>query len=594
MREFATPMTVSLPTTGSLADDVVANAAEAPEAIAFSRRTEEGWSDVTAAEFLVQVTAVAKGLVSAGVEPGDRVALMCRTRYEWTLLDYAIWTAGAVTVPVYETSSVEQIAWIVEDSGIEVLVAETARHAERVGTACADRRLREMWVLDEGGVDDLATRGAGVDDDEIGRRRAGLGPASLATIIYTSGTTGRPKGCMLTHGNFQHEIGAAVEELDALFAGEAACTLLFLPLAHVFARVIQVGAVRKRVRLGYSPDIRQLDQDLATFRPTFLLAVPRVFERLFTTASQRAAADGRGRTFDRAADVAIAYSRAFETGRPSRLLRTRHAVFDRLVYTHLRHVLGGRCTYAVSGGAPLGERLGHFYRGIGVTVLEGYGLTETTAAVTVNTPDALKIGTVGRPLGGTTVRVGEDGELLVRGGQVLGGYWGDEVATREAVGDGWFRTGDLGEIDDEGFVRVIGRKKEILVTAGGKNVAPEGLEEQVRRHPLVSQCLVVGDGRPFIAALVTMDAEAVRRWAEALGKDTAVADLVDDPALRAEVQEAVDAANRTVSQAEAIRRFAILPVDWTEEDGQLTPSLKLKRTVVMAELRRDVDALFDQ
>ncbi len=593
MREFATPMTVSVPSTGSLADDVVANATDAPEAVAFSRRTEEGWSDVTAAEFLSQVTAVAKGLVAAGVEPGDRVALMSRTRYEWTLLDYAIWTAGAVTVPVYETSSPEQIAWIVADSGAEVLVAETASHAERASKACADRPLREMWVLDEGGVDDLAARGAHVDDDVIERRRAGLGPASLATIIYTSGTTGRPKGCMLTHGNFQHEIGAAVEELDALFAGEHAATLLFLPLAHVFARVIQVGAVRKRVRLGYSPDIRQLDQDLATFRPTFLLAVPRVFERLFTTASQRAAADGRGRTFDRAADVAIAYSRASETGRPGRLLRSRHAVFDRLVYTRLRQVLGGRCAYAVSGGAPLGERLGHFYRGIGVTVLEGYGLTETTAAVTVNTPDALKIGTVGRPLGGTTVRVGEDGELLVRGGQVLGGYWQDEESTREAVGDGWLRTGDLGEIDDEGFVRVIGRKKEILVTAGGKNVAPEGLEEQVRRHPLVSQCLVVGDGRPFVAALVTMDAEAVRRWAESHGKHTAVADLVDDPDLRAEVQEAVDSANRTVSQAEAIRRFTILPTDWTEEGGQLTPSLKIKRAVVTAELRRDVDALFD-
>ena len=364
---------------------------------------------------------------------------------------------------------------------------------------------------------------------------------------------------MLTHGNFQHEIGAAVEELDALFAGDEAATLLFLPLAHVFARVIQVGAVRKRVRLGYSPDIRHLVEDLATFRPTFLLAVPRVFEKLFNSASQRAAADGRGRTFDRAADTAIAYSRALDTGRPGRMLRARHAVFDRLVYTRLRELLGGRCTYAVSGGAPLGERLGHFYRGIGVTVLEGYGLTETTAAITLNVPDALKIGTVGRPLGGATVRVAEDGELRVRGGQVLTGYWKDEQATQEAVGDGWLHTGDLGEIDDEGFVRITGRKKEILVTAGGKNVAPEGLEDQVRAHPLVSQCLVVGDGRPFVAALVTLDPDAVAPWAKAHGKNSDVADLVDDPDLRAEVQEAVDAANRTVSQAESIRRFTILP-----------------------------------
>jgi long-chain acyl-CoA synthetase len=593
MREYATPINIEVPTTGSLADDVVANATEAPDAVAFSRRVEEGWAAVTAREFLDQVTAVAKGLVAAGVGPGDRVALMSRTRYEWTLLDYAIWFAGAVTVPIYETSSVDQIAWVVEDSGAELAVVETAQHAERLRAARADHPLRQVWVLDEGGVDNLTAGGAGLRDDVVDRRRVSLGPDSLATIIYTSGTTARPKGCMLTHGNFMYEIGAAVEELDELFTGDDAATLLFLPLAHVFARVVQIGAVRRRVRLGYSPDIRRLGPDLATFRPTFLLAVPRVFEKLFNGASQQAAADGRGRMFDRAADVAIAYSRALDTGRPGRVLRARHAVFDRLVYTRLRDRLGGRCAYAVSGGAPLGERLGHFFRGVGVTVLEGYGLTETTAAVTVNTPDALKIGTVGRPLGGTAVRVAEDGELRVRGGQVLAGYWNDEEATHEAVVDGWLRTGDLGEIDDEGFVRITGRKKEILVTAGGKNIAPEGLEDQVRAHPLVSQCLVVGDGQPFVAALVTLDLDAVAPWAAARGKSTAVADLVDDPDLRAELQEAVDTANRSVSQAESIRRFTILPTDWTEEGGQLTPSLKIKRAVVMAELRRDVDALFD-
>ena len=398
---------------------------------------------------------------------------------------------------------------------------------------------------------------------------------------------------MLTHGNFMHELSAAVEELDELFAGEDASTLLFLPLAHVFARVIQVGAVRQRVLLGYSPDIRRLTADLETFRPTFLLAVPRVFEKLFNSASQKAAADGRGRLFDRAAVTAIAYSRALDGGRPGRVLRTRHALFERLVYSRLRAALGGRCAYAVSGGAPLGERLGHFYRGIGVTVLEGYGLTETTAAVTVNVPDALKIGTVGRPLGGTTVQVADDGELLVRGGQVQSGYWQDSVATGESLDGGWLRTGDLGEIDDEGFVRVTGRKKEILVTAGGKNVAPAGLEDQVRAHPLVSQCLVVGDGQPFIAALVTLDPDAVGPWAEAHGKSADVRELVDDPDLRAEVQSAVDEANRTVSQAESIRRFSVLPVDWTEESGLLTPSLKLKRALVMHEFRREVADLYE-
>jgi long-chain acyl-CoA synthetase len=594
MREYATPMTVAVPTTGSLADDVVINAAEAPDAVAFSRRVEDGWVDVTAGEFLQQVTAVAKGLVAAGVAPGDRVVLMSRTRYEWTLVDYAVWFTGAVTVPVYDTSSVDQVAWIIENSGAQLAVVESEIHAERVRQATADRPLRELWVLDQDGIAKLWAAGEDVGDEVVEQRRADLGPDSLATVIYTSGTTGLPKGCMLTHGNFQHEIGVAVEELDALFAGDEAATLLFLPLAHVFARVIQVGAVRMRVRLGYSPDIRHLVEDLATFRPTFLLAVPRVFEKVFNSASQRAAADGRGRLFDRAADTAIAYSRALDNGRPGRMLRARRAVFDRLVYTRLRELLGGRCAYAVSGGAPLGERLGHFYRGIGVVVLEGYGLTETTAAVTMNVPDALKIGTVGRPLGGATVRVAEDGELRVRGGQVMAGYWQNEEATREAVGDGWLRTGDLGEIDDEGFVRITGRKKEILVTAGGKNVAPAGLEDQIRAHPLVSQCLVVGDGRPFVAALVTLDPDAVAPWADAHGKNGHVADLVDDPDLRAEVQQAVDAANRTVSQAESIRHFAILPTDWTEVGGELTPSLKIKRAVVTAELRREIDALFDQ
>jgi long-chain acyl-CoA synthetase len=594
MREYATPMTVAVPTTGSMADDVVINAAEAPDAVAFSRRVEDGWVDVTAGEFLQQVTAVAKGLVAAGVAPGDRVVLMSRTRYEWTLVDYAVWFTGAVTVPVYETSSVDQVAWIIENSGAQLAVVESVTHAERVRQATPDRPLRELLVLEQDGIAKLWAAGEDVGDEVVEQRRAELGPDSLATVIYTSGTIGRPKGCMLTHGNFQHEIGVAVEELDALFAGDKAATLLFLPLAHVFARVIQVGAVRKRVRLGYSPDIRHLVEDLATFRPTFLLAVPRVFEKVFNSASQRAAADGRGRLFDRAADTAIAYSRALDNGRPGRMLRARHAVFDRLVYRRLRELLGGRCAYAVSGGAPLGERLGHFYRGIGVVVLEGYGLTETTAAVTLNVPDALKIGTVGRPLGGVTVQVAEDGELRVRGGQVMTGYWQDDEATLEAVGDGWIRTGDLGEIDDEGFVRVTGRKKEILVTAGGKNVAPAGLEDEVRAHPLVSQCLVVGDGRPFVAALVTLDPDAVAPWADAHGKNGHVADLVDDPDLRAEVQQAVDAANRTVSQAESIRRFTILPTDWTEEGGQLTPSLKLKRAVVTAELRREIEALFDQ
>ena len=593
MREYSTPLTAEVPSTGSLVDDIVVNGTEHPETVSFSRRVGGAWEDVTAGEFLADVRAVAAGLVAAGIEPGERVALLSKTRYEWTLLDYAIWSAGAVTVPVYETSSADQIGWILSDSGATAVVVESSEHLTRLAEVRGQLdELTHVWSLDDNGVETLRSLGADVGEDVLDARREGLSPASVATLIYTSGTTGRPKGCVLTHGNFMAELGAAVDELHELFETEGASTLLFLPLAHVFARVIQVGAVRARVRLGHSADIKNLVADLGGFQPTFLLAVPRVFEKVFNTASQKAAVDGKGAIFDRAADTAIAYSRALDRGRPGPLLRAKHALFDRLVYGKLRGALGGRCLYAVSGGAPLGERLGHFYRGIGVTVLEGYGLTETTAAITVNLPEATKIGTVGRPLAGTTIRVAADGELLVRGAQVFGGYWGNDQASAESMEDGWFRTGDLGEIDDEGFVRITGRKKEILVTAGGKNVAPAVLEDRVRAHPLVSQCMVVGDGQPFIAALVTIDPEAFEAWADQRSKSHDVADNVDDPDLVAEVQAAVDRANRAVSQAESIRRFAILPVDWTEEGGQLTPSLKVKRNVVMREFRGDVAGLY--
>ncbi len=593
MREFSTPLTIELPDTGNLTDDVVANAREAGSDVVFSRRSGEGWQDVTAAEFLAEVSAVAKGLIAAGVEAGDRVALISKTRYEWTLVDYAIWFAGAVTVPVYETSSAEQIGWILSDSGARAVIAEGSAHLARVAEVRGGlEELNHVWSLDDNAVDVLVRLGADISDDDLEKRRRAATPLDLATLIYTSGTTGRPKGCMITHGNFMFELGVAVEELEELFS-DGASTLLFLPLAHVFARIIQVGCVKQRVKMGHSADIKNLVADLGEFKPTFVLAVPRVFEKVFNTASQRATADGRGKIFDRAAETAIAYSRGLDKGRPSVAVRAQHAVFSRLVYAKLRDALGGQCRYAVSGGAPLGDRLGHFYRGIGLTVLEGYGLTETTAAVTVNLPDAHKIGTVGRPLPGTSVRVADDGELLFRGGQVFAGYWGDEEATAEALErDGWFHTGDVGEVDDEGFVRITGRKKEILVTAGGKNVAPAVLEDRLRAHLLVSQCMVVGDGQPFIAALVTLDPESVVPWAESRGKSSRIADLVDDPDLRAEIDTAVEDANKAVSRAESIRKFTILAEDWTEEGGQLTPSLKLKRNVVMREFRDEVAALY--
>ncbi|MFC7725110.1 AMP-dependent synthetase/ligase [Nocardioides sp. GCM10028917] len=596
MREFSTPLAITIPSTGNLTDDVVTNGRDFADTVVFSRRTGDEWSDVTAAEFLDEVQAVAKGLVAAGVELGDRVAILSKTRYEWTLLDYAIWFAGAVTVPIYETSSAEQIGWILQDSGARAIVAEGPDHLARVREARRSGDLTELqhvWSLQDNAVDVLGRLGSDISDDVLEQRRTTATPQDVATLIYTSGTTGKPKGCMLTHGNFMFELGVAVDELADLFDTEDASTLLFLPLAHVFARIIQVGCVKSRAKMGHSADIKNLVTDLGEFRPTFILAVPRVFEKVFNSASQRATADGRGRIFDRAADVAIAWSRASDGKRVPVRLRAQHALFDRLVYGKLRQGLGGSCAYAISGGAPLGDRLGHFYRGIGLTVLEGYGLTETTAALSANLPDATKIGTVGRPLPGTSVRVADDGELLFRGGQVFAGYWRREDATSEAIDrDGWFHTGDVGEVDDEGFVRITGRKKEILVTAGGKNVAPAVLEDRLRAHALVDQCLVVGDGQPFIGALVTIDRETFPAWADQHGKSADVDALIDDPDLVAAVQEAVDDANKAVSKAESIRKFTILPGEWTEEGGQLTPSLKLKRRVVMRESREEIEALY--
>ncbi len=578
-------MALTYPTAdGNLADDVLDRLALDADAVALARRVDGEWRDVTIGEFHREVTAFAKGLMASGVEPGDRVALLSKTRYEWTLADYAIWWAGAVTVPVYETSSPAQIAWILSDSGAVAAVVESATHATRVKEARKTAPdLKHVWTIDTAddglGLDSIVAAGADVDDNALDGRRKALGPDSLATLIYTSGTTGRPKGCQLTHGNFRGELAGALERLPELFEREDASTLLFLPLAHVFARVIQVGAIRAGVKLAHTADIKDLVSHLGEFEPTFVLAVPRVFEKVFNTASSRAYADGRGTIFDRAVQTAISYSRAQDNGKPGIALRTRHALFDRLVYGKLREALGGHTEWAISGGAPLGERLAHFYRGIGVPVLEGYGLTETTAALCVNTPEHQRIGSVGRVFPDTEVEVASDGELRFRGPQVFTGYWNNPEATAETLDDGWFATGDLGDVDEDGFIRITGRKKEILVTAGGKNVAPAVLEDRVRAHPYVSQCLVVGDGKPFVAALVTIDTEA---WTGSL----------DDPALESAVQEAIDDANAQVSQAEAIKKFVILPDDWTETNGYLTPSFKVKRNAVLRDFHDTVEALF--
>jgi long-chain acyl-CoA synthetase len=582
----------------TLADIAVHHARATPDQRVISRREGSSWVPVTAAQFLAEVDAVAAGLVAAGVQPGDRVALMAKTRYEWTLVDVAVWRAGAVTVPVYETSSPEQLRWILEDSGAVAAVLENRGHLaalEQIRSGLPD--LGEVWMIDgpdpSRSLTALAASGAAGAADELERRCAARGPDDLATVIYTSGTTGRPKGVALTHGNFLAETTSAVSALPELFEDPQASTLLFLPLAHVFGRMIQVAVLLTAVHTGHS-DIARITKDLPTFSPTFVLAVPRVFERVFDGARRKAVAAGRDKIFDAAAATATAYSKAIDRGRPSPVLRAKHAVFSRLVYAKITAALGGRTQWAVSGGAPLGDRLGHFFRGIGLTVLEGYGLTETTAAATVNTRLHNRIGTVGRPLPGFEVRIADDGEVLLRGGNVFTSYWRNPAATAEVLdADGWFSTGDLGSLDADGYLRITGRKKEILVTSAGKNVSPAPLEDAVRSHPLVSQCIVVGDARPQVAALVTLDPEAVAAWLDQHGRPpTPVADLTTDPALLAELRTAVDRANEGVSGAEEIKKFRVLPIDFTEAGGQMTPSLKLKRSVIMSEFATDVEALY--
>ena len=591
MREYSVPATVTIGAGENLLDAVYAHEVEHPGETLLKIQSSPGeWSPVTAAEFAARVTAVAQGLIASGVGPGDRVALLSRTRFEWTLLDYAILAVGGVTVPIYETSSASQIAWILEDSGAVGIVVETQAHAALVET---DGFVK---VIDEGAVEALVADGAAVAADEVHARRRAVRADDLATLIYTSGTTGRPKGCELTHRNLLTEIAATREVLSQLLAADGS-VLLFLPLAHVFGKVIQCGAIASRTVVGHTPDTKNLLADLGTFQPTFLLAAPRVFEKVYNGARQKAHDGGKGAIFDAAADVAIAWSKAQDTGGPSFVLKLKHAVFDKLVYGKLREATGGKVVAAVSGSAPLGDRLGHFFRGVGITILEGYGLTETTAGVTVNALGAQRIGSVGRPVPGHAVRIAEDGEIMLSGDIVFRGYWRNPEATAAAIEDGWFHSGDLGALDDAGFLSITGRKKEILVTAGGKNVAPAVLEDRLRAHALVGQCMVVGDGQPFIAALITIDPEALPGWRERNGKTTdgdpsSAADLIEDPELRGEIAAAVEEANQAVSRAEQIRKFRILPVDFSEGGGELTPTLKVKRTVVADRYAAEIAALY--
>ncbi|HMO09955.1 MAG TPA: AMP-dependent synthetase/ligase, partial [Actinotalea sp.] len=587
MDEHVTPTMVPTAPTDNVAGLLAERVARSGDEPLIEIKGADGtWTALTARQVSDQVAAVAKGLVAKGVEPGDRIGIMSRTRWEWTLLDFAAWAAGAVPVPIYETSSAEQVAWIVSDASVGLLVVESEKHRAVVADAVGSGvELRELLVLESGAVDDLVAAGAEVPDDEIARRSALATADDLATIIYTSGTTGRPKGAELTHRNFVALTRSAVAKLGAEVCPPGSRTLLFMPLAHVFARFIQVLILPAGAVLGHVADTTTLVQDLQSFRPTFILSVPRVFEKVYNSAEQKAAAGGKRGIYQRAAKTAIVYSRALDTpGGPSPWLRLQHKVADALVLKKLRAVLGGQAAWAISGGAPLGERLAHFYRGVGLRVLEGYGLTETTAPTNVNLPELTKIGTVGPPLPGTAIRIAADGEILAKGDGVFRGYHNNPEATAEVFDDGWFRTGDLGSMDSDGFLRITGRKKEIIVTAGGKNVAPAMLEDRLRGHPLVSQVVVVGDQRPFIGALITLDAEALPGWLATHNlPEMSVTEAAVNPGVRAHLDRAVERANSAVSRAESIRKYEVLPEDLTIANGYLTPKLSVRRHVVLKE-----------
>jgi long-chain acyl-CoA synthetase len=597
VREFSVPPLVVVPPETNITDLVLRQAAKASNPALFSRLDASGaWQDIHAADFLADVQALAKGLMASGVGAGDRVGIMSRTRYEWSLVDFAVWFAGAVSVPIYETSSPSQVAWNLGDSGAVAAFGEAAHHEDVIRQAVTAEdltSLQHVWQLDGNGLDALREAGRTVSDDDLEARRATAGLGDTATIIYTSGTTGRPKGCELTHGNFVELSDNALAIIGEI-VHENAKTIMFLPLAHVFARFISVLAMAAGTTVAHTPDIKNLLADLQSYEPTFILAVPRVFEKVYNSALTKAEDGGKGAIFHKAADTAIAYSKARQEGRIGLGLKLRHALFDKLVYGKLRAAMGGHVAHAVSGGGPLGERLGHFFQGIGLQVLEGYGLTETTAPISVNTPSRIKIGSVGKPLPGNSVRIAEDGEILAKGVCVMRSYYQRPDLTSETFDDGWFRTGDIGRLDEDGFVWITGRKKEIIVTAGGKNVIPALLEDQIRADALVSQVLVVGDNRPFIGALVTLDQEALPGWLQRhnLPADTSLADAADNPVVKAAVQDLITAANTSVSQAEAIKSFRIVPADFTEASGHLTPSMKVKRAQVMKDFETVIEEMY--
>ncbi|MGD6742198.1 AMP-dependent synthetase/ligase [Streptomyces sp. BH106] len=606
MREFTNPPVASAPLVGGLADAVFDHALDTPGHIALARKDRhDKWQDVTSAQFCDEVMALAKGLLAQGIRFGDRVAIMSRTRYEWTLFDFALWTIGAQVVPIYPTSSAEQVFWMLYDAEVSAAIVEHEDHAMTVATVIGRLpHLHRLWQLDGGAAEEITASGTHIDDETVHRHRRAITPESTATIIYTSGTTGRPKGCVISHGNFMYEADTMITRWEPVFSSKrdrTPSTLLFLPLAHVFGRMVEIATIRGGVKLAHQPELRAsaLMPDLQSFQPTFILAVPYIFEKVFNAARRKAENEGKSGPFEKAIECAVKYAdaqeaKAFGTGPgPSASLRMQHSVFEKLVYSKVRAALGGRVRHAMSGGSGMDRRLGLFFAGAGVTIYEGYGLTESTAAATANPPEQTRYGTVGQAIPGSSVHIADDGEVWIYGGNIFQGYLNDPKATDASLYDGWLATGDLGSLDEDGYLTITGRKKEILVTSGGKSVSPQQLEERVRDHPLIAQCLVVGNDRPYIAALVTLDNEAVDHWLGMRGKQSmSPADLVRDPDLETEVRRAVVAANTLVSQAESIRTFRILAHQFTEEHGLLTPSLKLKRKAIEQAYAAEVDALY--
>lgn len=596
MQEYTEPAMAQAVISGSLTDALISHESTQPDVISIVNRDGQNVIEITSKEFHQMVRAAAKGIISAGIQRGDRIAVMSRTRFEWTLLDYAIWYAGCVTVPIYETSSEEQVQWMMQDSGAVAIFVETNKHLETLHSVRTSlTSLIHIWNMEDNAISHLSTAGLHIPDSELDTRRSQVTPSHIATIIYTSGTTGKPKGCVLTHGNFMFLVRNVILAVPEVFKDKTTSTLLFLPLAHVFGRIIEIAMVESGLKVAFAPDITNLVGDLQKFTPNFLLAVPRVFEKVFNSAQQKATNEGKEKIFNAAAAVAIAYSQALSAGSVPFGLRIKHGLFDKLVYAKLRAAMGGKVKWSVSGGAALGARLGHFFRGIGLTILEGYGLSETSSASTVNRPTMLRVGSVGRAIPGVTLGIGPDGEVLIKGPHVFQGYWNNPAATAESIDvNGWFHSGDIGHIDDDGYLFITGRKKELIVTAGGKNVAPAVIEDRLRSNWLVSQCMVVGDNKPFIGCLITVEPDSVKNWLQrnSLPATTSFAQMASNEVFNAEIQAAVDYANKAVSQAESIRKWVLIDSDWSEASGHLTPSLKLKRNVVSEQFNVEIESLY--